>query len=522
MRRLASAIGITLRCLLRLALGPRAADAARAGPRADRRAICSGRRARLGQHGQPSAAKRRAARASSSAPTRSSRGAPSNSSTNTTVASGCGAGGSTGSWTASTAVSVFGAIYAGITLDPTPTLTESDAVAAIERIGGARFSRARRPELVVLPIDDGLQARVGRRAHDPPRRRPLLRRCRPTGSCSATTGMLQRQLANASIGHGIGVLGDDKKVSATSLRGRLPRLRSAEAPVHRDLRHARQHRAGRSMCSTASSRSPPRTSRRTPRTTGPTPPSSMPTPTRRTPTTTTSSASDAAASTTPTILSGQHGPYGEAVRHLRPRRGTSWACCISMRSIAVSAPAAIDGLRRGSARRRLPAVHRSVLRLLLRSARRRRARAHARRHELLVEPRIRQRVRGAQRGLLGHHGHQRRVLLSASRNGPAESGLPASGKTSPGPRCPARSMDSGRWPTPRSSTSPITTASAWCCRPTRTTTTAACTPTPAFRTTRSTSPSRGARTARPAFACRVSAPRIASRSRRSSTAASRN
>jgi Zn-dependent metalloprotease len=32
-------------------------------------------------------------------------------------------------------------------------------------------------------------------------------------------GMLQRQLANASIGHGIGVLGDDKKVSATSSGG---------------------------------------------------------------------------------------------------------------------------------------------------------------------------------------------------------------------------------------------------------------------------------------------------------------
>ena len=57
----------------------------------------------------------------------------------------------------SSAVSVFGVIYAGITLDPTPTLTESDAVAAIERISGARFSSARRPELVVLPIDDSGQ-----------------------------------------------------------------------------------------------------------------------------------------------------------------------------------------------------------------------------------------------------------------------------------------------------------------------------------------------------------------------------
>jgi bacillolysin len=118
----------------------------------------------------------------------------------------------------SSAVSVFGLIYAGITLDPTPTLTESDAVAAIERIGGARFSSARRPELVVLPIDDGFKlAWVGELMT----RRDVVRYFvdAANGQLLRHYGMLQRQIANASVGHGIGVLGDDKKVSATSSGG---------------------------------------------------------------------------------------------------------------------------------------------------------------------------------------------------------------------------------------------------------------------------------------------------------------
>jgi bacillolysin len=118
----------------------------------------------------------------------------------------------------SSAVSVFGVIYAGITLDPTPTLTESDAVAAIERIGGARFSSARRLELVVLPIDDGFKlAWVGELMP----RRDVVRYFvdAANGQPLRHYGMLQRQIANASIGHGTGVLGDDKKVSATSSGG---------------------------------------------------------------------------------------------------------------------------------------------------------------------------------------------------------------------------------------------------------------------------------------------------------------
>jgi hypothetical protein len=95
----------------------------------------------------------------------------------------------------------------------------------MERIGGARFSRDRHAELVVLPIDDGFRlAWVGELMTS----RDVVRYFVDAGNGQLLRhyGMLQRQLANASIGHGIGVLGDDKKVSATSSGGAFL------APIH--------------------------------------------------------------------------------------------------------------------------------------------------------------------------------------------------------------------------------------------------------------------------------------------------
>ena len=76
--------------------------------------------------------------------------------------------------------------------------------------------------------------------------------------------------------------------------------------------------------------------------------------------------------------------------------------------------------RRGADVRRR---RRRRLRLLCRRAGRRRARVHARRHGILVQPRLRRRARCAERGVLGHHGYRRRVLLPAGRQRSASGGL---------------------------------------------------------------------------------------------------
>jgi bacillolysin len=115
-------------------------------------------------------------------------------------------------------VSVFGTVYQGIELDVTPVLSREAATEALERVGPL-LSPANDPALVILPADGGAfgLAWVGQvmtrrdvvRVFIDARRGHVVRRY----------GMLQRQAANAAVGHGTGVLGDDKKVSATPFAG---------------------------------------------------------------------------------------------------------------------------------------------------------------------------------------------------------------------------------------------------------------------------------------------------------------
>ncbi len=118
-----------------------------------------------------------------------------------------------------TAVSVFGVLYSEIAIDVTPTLTQADAVAAIEQIAGARFGPDRRPELVILPADDGVFRLVWVGEVLTPRDLVRFFVDARSGQVVRRYGMLQRQVANAAVGRGTGVLGDDKKVSATSFAG---------------------------------------------------------------------------------------------------------------------------------------------------------------------------------------------------------------------------------------------------------------------------------------------------------------
>ena len=115
-------------------------------------------------------------------------------------------------------VSVFGTVYQGLNLDVTPTIGRDVARAALEALGGSLLLPDTDPELVVLPRDDGFTlAWVGQ---------VMLRRDIVRAFVDAASGrvvrrysMMQRQAANAAIGHGTGVLGDDKKVSASAASG---------------------------------------------------------------------------------------------------------------------------------------------------------------------------------------------------------------------------------------------------------------------------------------------------------------
>ena len=81
------------------------------------------------------------------------------------------------------------------------------------------------------------------------------------------------------------------------------------------------------------------------------------------------------------------------------------------------------GLRRGPARGRDP--RRPELQALLRRPGRGGARADARGHPVHVAAALDRRVGGAQRVLLGHDGHERRVLLPGRGQRAAQGGLPA-------------------------------------------------------------------------------------------------
>ena len=116
-------------------------------------------------------------------------------------------------------VSVFGTVYQGLDLDVAPSFSRDAARDALEALGGTLLLPDTDPELVVLPQDDGgfRLAWVGQ---------VVLRRDIIRAFVDATSGQVvrrysvkQRQAANAAIGHGTGVLGDDKKVSASAVSG---------------------------------------------------------------------------------------------------------------------------------------------------------------------------------------------------------------------------------------------------------------------------------------------------------------
>jgi bacillolysin len=117
------------------------------------------------------------------------------------------------------AVSVFGTVYGGIDLDVTPLLSREAAKARLESIGGTLLTPDTEPELVILPVDAGAFRLVW--IGEVLTRSDVVRFFidARSGQVVRRYAMLQRQAPNAAVGTGLGVLGDEKKVSAMPFAG---------------------------------------------------------------------------------------------------------------------------------------------------------------------------------------------------------------------------------------------------------------------------------------------------------------
>ena len=115
-------------------------------------------------------------------------------------------------------VSVFGTIYQGLDLDVTPAVSRDAARGTIEAQGGTLLLPETEPELVILPDDRSFRlAWVGEALLGTDIVRFFIDAA--SNQIVRRYSTRQRQAANAAIGHGTGVLGDDKKVSATAASG---------------------------------------------------------------------------------------------------------------------------------------------------------------------------------------------------------------------------------------------------------------------------------------------------------------
>ena len=113
-------------------------------------------------------------------------------------------------------VSIFGTIYSGIEIDTTPSLSPDDVKAIVEERSGATLGPARSPELVILPGEEGGYRLVYRLKAFTAEEGYEYFVDAKSGAIVKQIIAAERQSGTASIGRGVGVLGDDKKVSVTN------------------------------------------------------------------------------------------------------------------------------------------------------------------------------------------------------------------------------------------------------------------------------------------------------------------
>lgn len=115
-------------------------------------------------------------------------------------------------------VSVFGTLYEGISLDAEPAFDADRAMDIVARLSGQALGPRPAAELGVLPLSTGGFALVYSRAVFTGTDRIAYAIDAHTGEVVEARRELQTQSA---VGHGKGVLGDDKKMSVRSANGRF-------------------------------------------------------------------------------------------------------------------------------------------------------------------------------------------------------------------------------------------------------------------------------------------------------------
>ena len=110
-------------------------------------------------------------------------------------------------------LSIAGTLYGPILLDTTPTLEPGEAVAIFEREAGVPLGPRVAPELVILPTEDGAFALAYRVTAFVNHSLPVMFVNARSGAIELRYDNLQTQQPAAGIG--VGVHGDEKKVSGT-------------------------------------------------------------------------------------------------------------------------------------------------------------------------------------------------------------------------------------------------------------------------------------------------------------------
>jgi thermolysin len=124
--------------------------------------------------------------------------------------------------------SVFGTIYQGIDIDPSPVIDEDRAREMLGAHAGQAIDPAQRPELVILPLDAGGYALTWRL-------RVTLRGDTRQYFLDARTGAIRLDFSDrkgqSAVGRATGVLGDLKKISVHASSGQFQAADDLRPPV---------------------------------------------------------------------------------------------------------------------------------------------------------------------------------------------------------------------------------------------------------------------------------------------------
>jgi bacillolysin len=113
-------------------------------------------------------------------------------------------------------LSVFGTVYSGIDIDVSPSLSPDDVRGIVEERSGVTLGADKVPELVVLPDDSGgYRLTFHLKAFTQEEGREYFVDAK-SGAIVRELIAAERQSGPSALGRGLGVLGEDKKVSVTS------------------------------------------------------------------------------------------------------------------------------------------------------------------------------------------------------------------------------------------------------------------------------------------------------------------